>query len=218
MQIWLLATCWQFEGLMEVCFKHIWRKSRRMKKCRRDGSNFQECLDALARAATHGAHFAATRGHHFTLDNVFHTKDIPVRKEQIKMWKRTKRRGLQILHSWAKQRKFWKLVSQLLEWLAMNLMYCWNGSTNQIQQMEKGMRKGNTWKKLDDGIATPFYFLWTEKEELELVRDWAYFYSRHSSCPIAKQAQKGYHGNLQSHDKGGEGMFFKRVARGWGKN
>ncbi len=46
--------------------------------------NCQKHLDALITAATYGAHFAATGGNHFILDDVFCNDEIPVRKEQIK--------------------------------------------------------------------------------------------------------------------------------------
>ncbi len=46
--------------------------------------NSEEFLDALEKAATHRAHFAAIGGWHFTLDDAYHAASIPVRKEQNK--------------------------------------------------------------------------------------------------------------------------------------
>ncbi len=39
-----------------------------------------------------GAHYTVTGGHHFTLDDVLHAAEIPVRKDQIKkMYKKRKK-------------------------------------------------------------------------------------------------------------------------------
>ena len=108
-----LLTVRGFDGSMLRA--HLKKKQKIEKRAEVTVPISQERLDALAKAATHGAHFAATGGQHFTSDDVIQAAEIPVRKEQIKKWKRAKRKGLQVLHSWVKQRKFWKLVSRLLE-------------------------------------------------------------------------------------------------------
>ncbi len=49
------------------------------------------------------------------------------------------------------------------------------------------------------------------KIRIGLVKNWANFYSQYSHCPIENQPQKGDHGNLQSHAKGGEGSLLKEL-------
>ncbi len=55
----------------------------------------QECLDALAKDTTHGTHFAATGGHHFTLDDAFCAAEIE--RATQKIWKMKRRNIVQVM-------------------------------------------------------------------------------------------------------------------------
>ncbi len=84
----LLTVCGFDESMLQAHFK----KKQKNEKCAGVTVPIsQERLDVLAEASTQGAHFAATGGQHFTLDDVFQAAEIPVRKEQIKKMEKSKK-------------------------------------------------------------------------------------------------------------------------------
>ncbi len=48
----------------------------------------KECVEALAKASTHGAAFAVTGGDHFTSDDMFKAAKLPAKKAKIEQLKK----------------------------------------------------------------------------------------------------------------------------------
>ncbi len=123
----------------------------------------QKCLDALAKAATHITHFAATGVQHSTLDDAFRAAEILLRKEQIKKMEKSEKGmsvGIALMGEAKKILDTGKPIAGIID-PEINVLLKWFNKPNPTQG--KVDKKRNHLKNLDNGKAAPFYLSWTEQ-------------------------------------------------------